>query len=212
MRNRRSLMFFVVVGALVAASGVAAAAEDDDTTFSYGYDEENRLLLINTSPYDATTEEATCQLDTDLEDDAGTEYELTYSSLTEPVAVEPLTVDDDTCELEAAEVSGPNGQINHGMFMKAFKDLYDGPRRGCVNRYLAQTDLGKGDQQIQADPESEFEAETNPSSAEFFTALADCENENGDDEQLSELSNGNGNGKGRPDSPGKSASAPGHGG
>lgn len=203
-------MFFVVLGALVAASGVAAAADEDDTTFSYGYDEANRLLLINTSPHDETTGEPACQLDTNLEDDTGTGHGVTYSSTDDLIEVDDLTVDGATCEVQAAEVSGPNGQINHGMFMKAFKDLYDGPGRGCVSRYLAQSDLGKGEQQIQADPESEFEPSLSSGTVEFFTALADCEKENGDDEELSELSNGNGNGKGRPDSPGKSASAPGH--
>ncbi len=53
------------------------------------------------------------------------------------------------CELQAAEIAGPNGQINHGMFMKLWNSLWDGrPGRGCLNRYLAQSDFGKGEQQV----------------------------------------------------------------
>lgn len=211
MRNKSTLVSIAVLGLLVAVTGVAAATEHEDTAFNYGYDEANRLLLLNTTPFDHEDPEAACQLDENLEDDEGTEHEVTYSSL-DPIDVDDLEdADGTTCELEAAEVSGPNGQVNHGMFMKAFNSWYDGNRRGCVNRFLAQSDLGKGTQQIQANPDAEeFVPESDSSTADFFTALADCEKNNGDEASVLSNGNGKGKGKGRPDSPGKSASAPGH--
>ena len=213
MKQKRIGLISLLVGALLLSSGIAAASEHEDTAFNYGYDEANRFLVINTSQFDVSAPDAACQLDEDEdpEDDAGTEHDVSYASF-DPIEVEDLTdADGTTCDLQAAEVSGPNGQVNHGMIMKAFKTLYDGPRRGCVNRYLAQSDLGKDDQQVQAGEEaSTFVPLTSLSTVEFFTALADCER--GDDEIESEIEgqgNGNGKGKGRPDSPGKSGSAPG---
>ncbi len=218
MSKRRIWQVSLVVGALMALAGVAAATEHEDTTFNYGYDEANRLLVLNTSPFDVLDPEAACQLDEDLEDDAGTEHFVSYTSF-DPIEVEDLEdVDGTTCEMQATEVTGPAGQVNHGMFLKAINSLYDGPRRGCVIRHLAQSDLGKDDQQILAsDPEAdpEFDPLTSPSTVEFFTALADCEkSDNGETAGLQ----GNGNGKGRPEwagqkggpnSAGKSGSAPG---
>jgi hypothetical protein len=214
MRRKRIGLISLLVAGLFVTSGIAAATEHEDTTFNYGYDSDNRLLLINTIAWgeDVEATDAPCQLDTDLTDDTGTDYPVTYTP-GDPIEVDPLELDGESCELQAAEVSGPNGQINHGMIMKAFKTLYDGARRGCVNRYLAQSDFGKGEQQIQAGEEdSTFEPALAPATVEFFTALADCER--GDDEIESEIEgqgngNGKGKGKGRPDSPGKSGSAPG---
>ena len=50
------------------------------------------------------------------------------------------------------DITGPNGQINHGTIMSAFvRSLkgtdFDGPRGQAV-RELAHSDLGKGDQQV----------------------------------------------------------------
>lgn len=221
MRSKRAGLIPLVVASLFVFSGLALASEHEDTTFNYGYDDANRLLLINAIPWgeDADASDPPCQIDEDLTDEDGTEHEVEYT-FGDPIVVNPLvlgegTPEAETCELQAAEVSGPNGQVNHGMIMKAFKTLYDGDHRGCVNRYLAQSDFGKGDQQVLAsDPTaSEFVAETSPSLVEFFTALADCDR--GDEADIeSEFEtegngNGKGKGKGRPDSPGKSGSAPG---
>lgn len=221
MRNKQAFVTFVVVGALVAFSGIAAAS--DDTVFNYGYDEDNHLLLINTTSWEDPESDPDCQFDSDLEDEDGTSYELDYT-FNDTTEVDDVTVDDTDCELEAIDVTGPAGQINHGMFLKAFNLSYDGTRRGCLVRHLAQSDLGMGDQQVNAsDPEAdpEFEAETSPSTVEFFSAHTDCEN--GPPDDVAELSNGNGRpewagdgrpefaGNDRPDSPGKSGSAPGRG-
>lgn len=123
------------------------------------------------------------------------------------------------CDLQATQVTGPAGQVNHGMFMKALNSLYDGPHRGCVIRHFAQSKLGKGEQQIKAsDPEADPEFEPGDSgTVDFTTVVSDCEKN--DDDEFDESSNGKGKGKGkgrpdwagkgRPDSPGKSDSAPG---
>ena len=123
----------------------------------------------------------------------------------------------------AAEVAGPNGQINHGMFVKLFNSLYEGAGRGCLNRYLAQSELGRGDQQIKVgdvDPDREPVTDGDTGEIDFSTFAADCERGNDADGN----GNGNGNGSGdddgsdpdetssqggRPDSPGKSGDAPG---
>lgn len=223
MTRKRIGLISVLVASLFVTSGIAAASEHEDTTFNYGYDSDNRLLLINTIAWgeDVEATDAPCQLDTDLSDEAGTEHEATYTA-GDPIEVDPLEsgegAEAETCELQAAEVSGPNGQVNHGMIMKAFKTIFDGAHRGCVNRYLAQSDFGKGDQQVQAGEEAAtFEPALEPAMVEFFTALADCEHGEEDEIEGEIEGQGNGNGKGkgrpegkgRPDSPGKSASAPG---
>jgi hypothetical protein len=209
MSRKQIVVVSVLVGGLLLLSGIAAASED--TVFNYGYDSENQLLVVNTTSWEDPDSDPECQFDTDLEDEAGTSYELEYT-FGDTTEVADVSIGDADCELEAVEVTGPAGQVNHGMFIKAFNALYDGPRRGCVMRHIAQSDLGKDDQQIQADPDADPDFEpTETGTVEFFTALTDCENNgngNGNgDEEASAFSNGNGKGQGRPDSPGKSGSA-----
>jgi hypothetical protein len=198
--KRTTLITFVLLG-LFVSSGVAFAdpvetevneeeATDSavlaDTLFSFGYDLINGLLLWNISSIDEP-----CVLPT--EDDLEAEAE---------------------CDLTGGEVAGPNGQINHGMFMKLFNSLYEGNARGCVIRHLAQSDLGQGDQQVKVGDEVDETEDTDDTAPiDFTTVEADCE-KGGDDTGLEAGSgNGNGNGKpanaGKPESPGKSASAPG---
>jgi len=204
-RKRTGIAVLALIG-LFISSGMALAdpleTEEEptdsevlaDTLFSFGYDLINGLLLWNISSVDEP-----CTLPTGDGSEPDPE--------TDPAA-------DPECELTGGEVAGPNGQVNHGMFMKLFNSLYDG-KRGCVIRYLAQSDLGKGDQQIKVGDEIDVETEETEDTApiDFTTVEADCEKGGGDTGL--EGSNGNGNGKGKPDnagkpeSPGKSASAPG---
>ncbi|MGH8946758.1 MAG: hypothetical protein ACRDVL_11510 [Acidimicrobiia bacterium] len=250
MSKRRIWLISLVVGALVATSGVAFASEHDedkdDTIINFGYDEVNHLLSFNFSSTDGLYD---CTLQTA---ETSSEYEVAYITSEGLIEVEGLTLDGNPvtfpnrpqedlaegltaadapgdyetatdCQLETTEIAGPNGQINHGMFMKAVHSLYDGAHRGCVMRHFAQSDLGKGDQQIlTSEADAEFEpgdgAASFTGTVEFTTAVSDCERDHEDD---AELSDGNGKGKGkgrpdwagkgRPDSPGKSGSAPGHG-
>lgn len=61
--------------------------------------------------------------------------------------------------LECFDVTGPNGQVNHGTivsaFVKQFKELREDGYTGigCLVRHIAQTDWGKGDQQVKTGDE-----------------------------------------------------------
>jgi hypothetical protein len=184
---------------MMAVGGIASAVptsdDDADTLFNIGYDEEFHILFWGLSPNDDSVD---CELENG------------------PVAVE---IGDegaagaegfDDCDLMGSEVSGPNGQINHGMFMKLFNSLFEGNGRGCVNRYLAQTDFGKGDQKVKVqdvDPDFVPAVAGDTVDVDFETFLATCEH--GKKDGSEDVENG-ANGHGRPDSPGKSGDAPGH--
>ena len=88
-----------------------------------------------------------------------------------------------------AEVAGPNDQVNHGMFMKAFKPDYVGQGRGCLNRHLAQSDFGKG------------------GTGAVGPIDTDCEHGKKGEAPGTAFSSDQ---PGRPESPGKSEAAPGH--
>jgi hypothetical protein len=69
------------------------------------------------------------------------------------------------------------------MFMRLFNSLFDGPGRGCVNRFLARSDLGKGDQQVRVpdvDPNAPALTDGTMGLIEFETVLANCARGNGD--------------------------------
>lgn len=245
MINKRIWQVSLVVGALMAITGVAAASEHEDTEINYGYDEESQILVFNTSSTDGAY---VCTLQTSP---TNTEYEVAYvtsdgiievSGLTsggadimfEPRPAEELGEDTEPatepgdyetateCQLQATQVTGPAGQVNHGMFMKALNSLYDGPHRGCVVRHFAQFDLGKGDQQILAsDADPNFEPGAGEAeftgTVEFTSIVTDCERKTEEDGEAAGIQ-GNGKGKGRPEwagqkggpnSAGQSGSAPG---
>ncbi len=75
-------------------------------------------------------------------------------------------------------VTGPNGQVNHGMFMKLFNSLYDGPGKGCLVRHLAHSDLGRTDEtKVKTVPD--YQAPDEPITITdgqivFITKDADC--------------------------------------
>jgi len=222
-----------------------------DTLFNFGYDLINRILLWNLSAldglYDCTLEngqltatygEASDQgvIPVDnLEDEAGVtsfpnrpqeEVAEDLEAADAPIA---YSGGDGECGLSGGEVTGPNGQVNHGMFMKLFNSLYEGKGRGCVVRHLAQSDLGKGDQQVKASEGPDIEPVTagDTGTIDFATAEAACEHgekDKGDRGEDTDIEvedgngkpehNGNGNGNGKPDHGGKpdrgnSGSAPG---
>ena len=181
-------------------NGIARDSEDvTDTLFNLGYDPFNRLLLWNlsaldgiydctlengplTATYGETSETGVVLVDI-LEGDAGVVQfpnrpaEQVAEDLEPADSPVSYTGAEGVCGLSGGEVSGPNGQVNHGMFMKLFNSLYDGRGRGCVARHLAQSDLGKGDQQIQANDTTPFESVEagDTGTVDFATAEADCE-------------------------------------
>ena len=236
---RRTEIALLAVVLLVAGAGLALAdPPEEDTLFNFGYDPEGHVLLWNTSgleglydcglengkltaTYGDPSEQGVIPVD-NLEDDEGVVSFRARLAEELPEGVDPAEdpIDyagaDGECGLSGAEVAGPQGQINHGMFMRLFNSLYEGTGgRGCLNRHLARSPLGKDDQQIRVpdvDPDFVSVAAGDSGEVEFTTVSTACEpgrgggNGNG---------NGNGNGtgaeqtRGRPDSPGRSASAPG---
>lgn len=226
-RIKSSWVILITVFGLLVVTGVALAAPEDkeDTVLNLGYDPESQVFVWNTSSLEGTHD---CTLEngpvtaTFIVNDEGLVMVdgLTHEGSTDPVQFpsrdggDPVDyAGDGDCALSGGSVAGPNGQINHGMFMKLFNSLYEGKGRGCVVRHLAQLDLGQGDQQVKVGDETDVETEETDDTApiDFTTVEADCE-KGGADTGL-EDSNGNGNGKpdsaGKPESPGKSASAPG---
>jgi hypothetical protein len=220
----------------------------EDTLFNFGYDMINRILVWGlsaldgvydctldgplTATYGTTDEQGVIPVE-NLEDEAGVvsfpnrppeEVDAELEPADAPVEYSGA---DGDCGVSGGDVSGPNGQVNHGMFMKLFNSLYEGTGRGCVVRHLAQSDLGKGEQQVQAGGEAVEPVEAGDTGTVDFTSVeADCEHgktvDDSADGDLEIQSNGNGNGNGRPDhagkpdqagsssSPGNSGSAPGH--
>ena len=240
---------------LLFSAGIASANGGDggdgegegDTLFNFGYDAQARLFLFNTqatdsSPYDCTLENdsLTAMYGTpdgdgvipvdDLIDDVGTisfgrtEFDLaeglqeaTQNSIDYPGP-------EDECRISAYSF-GDQGHINHGQFMKLFNSLIDMRGRGCLNRWLGQSNLGKEDL-----------ANDDPGIT-FTTALATCDHgkkDNGEDhpglgqskrdkdedhpgrgqgnghqDEPDEADETEGNGHGRPASPGKSNKPPG---
>jgi hypothetical protein len=171
----KKLATLTAILGLLAISGLATASEHDpgpdereDTVFNFGYDEESKVFVWGTSPSDDTVD---CTLENGSVD-------VTYGPSEDGVIeVSPLNGDDE-CEVSGVSVPGPNGQVNHGMFMKAINSVYEGKGRGCINRYIAGSDLGKGDQQIKVpdvDPDGVELAEGDLGTIDFTTVLADCQ-------------------------------------
>jgi hypothetical protein len=195
----------VAVLALTGIAAVAQEGPNEpDTGVNIGYDEDNHLFIWDQWDFDSAgqldctlgeAEEPTRYTTTYLQEgDAISVTDLGYEEGddNEGQPVEFLPIDDPEaeattyeesldlveggCGLEAVEVAGPNGQINHGQFMKLWKSLYEGTGRGCINRYLAQSDLGKGDQQLKVEDVDElFAPNLDPGVAEFFSFEATCE-------------------------------------
>lgn len=207
MRNR--FIVLVAVAGLLTVSGIAAASEEEkeDTVFNFGYDSESGVLIWNLSPndglYDCTLQNGPLNTTYSLSPDGlvyvdgitdGSDMTVAFQPRTQEELAEGLVAAEEPVEYSGAEgecglsggsVAGPNGQVNHGMFMKLFNSVFDGPARGCVVRHLAQSDLGKGDQQVQAgdvDPDAESVADGDTGIIEFDTVITDCLHER--DEQL----------------------------
>jgi hypothetical protein len=246
------LRIFAVVAtlSLLFSAGIASANGGDggsegDTRFNFGYDAEMQRFLFNTqatdsSPYDCTLQNGSLTATygnpdgdgvipvDDLTDDGNVvTFEPTEFGLAEDVeAATEYPGPQDECRISAFAIGG-QGPINHGRFMKLFHELIDMRGRGCLNRWLAQSTLGKPDQE---DLVTEI-------GIKFTTALATCDHGKKDkgedhpgfgqgkrdkDEEHPGRGHGNGrqdeadqadetesNGHGRPESRGNSNDAPG---
>lgn len=187
--------------AMFAFSGLAFAAENDDTVFNFGYDPNSQFFMWNVTAleYETPAEESegdgmdlealfeACGLETP---DEPTSYGYTFDGETislfeldeegnfDPEG-EPTDLGD--CgSMNGGFVAGPNGQVNHGVFLKLFNSMYDGPNRGCLVSQIAKSGLGKGDQKVKpGDVDTEDEAEEPATTVEdgrvtFTTATATC--------------------------------------
>jgi hypothetical protein len=191
---------------LFALSGLAAAAEHDtdetnDTVFNYGYDEENKVLVWGTAPadslYDCTLENGPIDTTYGPSEDGVIQVPLLESEgvlvmfppqpeseLDDDVlpADEPAnyTGSDGECGVTGVLVPGPSGQVNHGMYLKAINSVFEGQGRGCINRYIARSGLGKDDQQIHVPDvtDSPELMEGDGGTIDFSTVLADCQRGN----------------------------------
>ena len=225
---------------MLASAGVAAAAEDDpeDTVFNYGYDADNHVLVWGAHATDGLYD---CSIQ--VEGNLTATYGLTEDGLVlvetlhdddgavvvfQPTAESDLSEDieepadlafeyagpDGECVVGGGVAEGPNGQVNHGMVMKLFNQVYEGPGRGCVARYLAQSDFGKGDQQVNVpdvDPEAAELEDGAEGEIDFESVLADCEHGNANKEdKLTGQENAAAKKAAKADRPrGNSANAPG---
>jgi hypothetical protein len=203
---KKKLTIAVTVLGLFALSGLAAASEHDgdetkDTVFNYGYDEENKVLVWGTSPsdglYDCALENGPIDTTYGPSNDGVIQVPLLESEgvlvmfpprpeseLDDDVvpAEEPAnyTGSDGECGVTGVLVPGPNGQVNHGMFMKAINSVFEGQGRGCINRHIARSGLGKDDQQIRVPDvtDSPELMEGDEGTIDFSTVLADCQRGN----------------------------------
>jgi hypothetical protein len=197
-KTRFAILTSVIAATTLVVAGVASAgasSDDDDTLLTFGYDEVNHILIANVSgtdtPYDCslaatyTTQygEATgAAVPIDMLLDEGLHpvefgnrpVELVgddYEPADEPIVYSGA---DGACGLNGVIVAGPNGQINHGQVMKAFHSLIDMKGHGCINRIIAQSDLGKGDQQLKtSDVDPLFEI-SDEGIVEFTSETTDC--------------------------------------
>lgn len=216
MKASKPWVLLLTVLALVVTTTVAFAAEgddplgEDDTVFNFGYDEENQVFAWGSSadglldcrltpgPYQVkyVTIDGRFWVDDLLNDSAEpVTFPVRDDAMAEPVEYAA----DGECGLSGGLVAGPNGQVNHGMFMKLFNSMYEGKGRGCIIRHLAQSDLGKGDQQVKV-PEVGDEVLTAPEEGTMDLESVVTKCTKSADEESDATS---GNGKGKPDHAGQ---------
>lgn len=233
LKMNKTLVILLVLIGLLGVSSVALAEHDDthpeDTLFSFGYDVDNHFLAINIGPndtlYECIFENGTLQATygnevggviqvdqleegTPKEFDPRAQAELA-DGLTEALTAAQYTGATGECGVNGVVVAGPNGQINHGQFMKAAKSLFDIKGPGCIVRHLAKSNIGKGnDPNHLTVSEAEslafvFGGAGTTGDIDFTTVEADC-NRGKKDNGTAAASASNGHTKG------KSADAPGH--
>ncbi|MCI0543536.1 MAG: hypothetical protein L0Z49_03700 [Actinobacteria bacterium] len=215
MRARtKRWMVLAAIGALMLAPA-PSSAQTEDTVFNFGYDEENQVFVWGQSSVDGVLD-CSMTLDGVVEAEFSGSFPATYGltddglvvvqGLTHQVSGEPVSFPTEDgsevydpegeCGLAGGMVAGPQGQVNHGTFMRLFNALYDGgPGRGCLARHIAQSDLGKGDQQVlvsDVDPDAEPLTDGDTGTLDISSALTACERPNDDED-------GDGPGRGRPD-------------
>jgi hypothetical protein len=204
VQTRRRAVILVTVIGLLAISGLAMADahfdEDDDGVFNFGADsgpDEEEFLFWNITslePGDDDLENLweSCA----LEDEEPFEYEFDG----EVLDLDGYT-DYGTCgPFQGGDVTEDGHPLNHGAYMSFFNSEYEGNGRGCLNRHLAKSDLGKG-------------TDEDPGEIDFESVAVDCQHgkkaADGQD-GLGAESSETGRAKWGDEKPGKSGDAPGH--
>lgn len=226
LRKRLVVGLTVIAALALSGIALAAegAAEGDDTVLNFGYDEDTRFFILNVTSLEYSPDEeqldeilegqeqeqldallAACGLEGDDPDNPAV-YTYTYDPSTGVITVvsegesegEETGGEEIVCgDFIGGDVTGPAGQVNHGMFMKFFNANFEGEGRGCIVSKIARSGLGKGDQQVKPDnaTESDGDDPTEPTeetsepvegSISFTTVTTDCQHGKGGAEDESE--------------------------
>lgn len=165
---------------LITASLGLAATSEPNSLLTEGYDSESHILIWGTADHpnlEAFEGTLDCRLESgtytyevgedgevaSLTDDEGTV--VSHPSAEEDG--EPSDYDPSgECGLTATSVVGPEGQVNHGTVVSNFISALKGAGVkgiGCYVRIIAQSDYGKGTQQVTVEEAAEAE-ESEPAS------------------------------------------------
>ena len=240
MIRRFRLVAMAAAALLMVSSGAALAADDadsddgdddrEDTVFTFGYDADNHVLVTGLSAagsvYDCTLSGAFTLSYGETTDrlrpvDAveGVEGPAEFAprdaaDLDEGLtpALAPIAYDapDNPCQLTGLIVAGPQGQVNHGQVVSAFSHALKGSAKGCVMRYIAGSDFGKGADQVKTGDVGETVEVAASGTIDLETVLADCDKgKSNKDKDAAKDKADKDAAKGKPESPGKSGDAPG---
>lgn len=187
MRARWTMVGAVTaVACLLALSAGAQEVEElhpADRFLVHGYSPEALQLLWATVGGDDA--EAACGVAEGVEYTYEVDDEGNVTLSEEGTQVEPG--DAEACSLTATDVTGPEGQVNHGTVVSSFvQDLKDELREsgytgglGCYVRVIAGSDYGKGDQQVKV---SDVEETVEPPSEDPTVGLTITETTCGEDD------------------------------
>jgi len=161
--RKRMAAIGVLALALVAVAVPGLAQEETeldpaDRVLIHGYD-PTAMQLVWAAVLNPEADDA-CALDEEALSETG---EYTYEVDEEGNVT--VTGAEGDCTFNTTDVTGPQGQVNHGTvvsnFVQALKESgYEGGV-GCFVRLIAQSDYGKGDQQITTE-EAAAAAEEDP--------------------------------------------------
>jgi hypothetical protein len=140
----RKTITAVAALAVAALAIPAMAAPSIDTVLTQGYDPESARLIFGVNDIDEECGFADGELGYSIEEDGS----VAFSG---EIADEPEADEEDKCSLTSVDVTGPNGQVNHGQVVSSFVHALKAMGlngNGCLIRIIAQSDYGQGDQQV----------------------------------------------------------------
>lgn len=172
-----SLLALAALVAVPAMAEEAAETETDsaDRALIHSYDPDAMQLLWATSGVDPDAEDY-CN----VEDGDEYTYEVDGDEVTVTLGEDALEEGEDlseACDFTATDVTGPQGQVNHGTVVSAFVHAlkangYTGI--GCYVKLIAQTDYGKGDQQIKVGEDAPEATEGEAEPLTFSVDMTQC--------------------------------------